>query len=191
MVCIMTKLFFDQFDSQVGVIGVLAAPAGVREVGWRLRPRGASIEPDEMVQRALGQLREYFAGQRREFTLPLDLPPLEPATLAVLEALRTVGVADSVKRVGGLDVEHDWDDRLTLEEQRLVSLARLLIAPPRFAVISHLGTGLGAAGVTRVLDALAAHGIGCIALGDGVLRHQDFDAVIEIHPDGTWTRTSP
>ena len=66
MVCIMTTLYFDQFDSQVGVIGVLAGPAGVREVGWRLNPRGASIEPDEMVQRALGQLREYFAGQRRE-----------------------------------------------------------------------------------------------------------------------------
>ena len=26
----MTMLFFDQFDSQVGVIGVLAGPAGVR-----------------------------------------------------------------------------------------------------------------------------------------------------------------
>src|SRR5687768_18036321 len=62
----MTMLFFDQFDSQVGVIGILAGPAGVREVGWRLDPRGASIEPDETVQMALGQLREYFAGQRRD-----------------------------------------------------------------------------------------------------------------------------
>ena len=34
IVCIMTMLFFDQFDSQVGVIGILAGPAGVREVGW-------------------------------------------------------------------------------------------------------------------------------------------------------------
>jgi methylated-DNA-[protein]-cysteine S-methyltransferase len=78
MVFIMTTIYFDQFDSQVGVIGVLAGPVGVREVGWRLDPRGASTEPDEMVQRALGQLREYFAGQRREFALPLDLPPMEP-----------------------------------------------------------------------------------------------------------------
>ena len=86
----MTTLFFDQFDSQVGVIGILAGPAGVREVGWRLRPEGASTEPVEIVQMALGQLREYFAGQRREFTLPLDLPPLEPVAMAVLEALMTV-----------------------------------------------------------------------------------------------------
>ena len=34
---------------------------------------------------------EYFAGQRREFALPLDLPQLEPVTEAVLRALRTVG----------------------------------------------------------------------------------------------------
>ncbi len=87
MGCIMTMLFFDQFDSQVGVIGVLAGPAGVREVGWRLRPQGASTEPDETVQMALGQLREYFAGQRRDFTLPLDLPPMEAVTRAVLQAL--------------------------------------------------------------------------------------------------------
>ena len=96
MVCIMTTLYFDQFDSQVGVIGVLAGPAGVREVGWRLDPRGASIEPDEMVQRALGQLREYFAGQRREFALHLDLPPMEPVTEAVLRALSTVSYGKTI-----------------------------------------------------------------------------------------------
>ena len=96
MVFTMTILFFDQFDSQVGVIGILAVPAVVREVGWRLDPRGASIEPDETVQMALGQLREYFAGQRRNFALPLDLPPLEAVSEAVLGALRTVGYGETI-----------------------------------------------------------------------------------------------
>ena len=71
-------------------------PGGVREVGWGLQPRGASIEPDEVVQMALGQLREYFAGQRREFTLPLDLPPIEPVSETVLQALRTVGYGRTI-----------------------------------------------------------------------------------------------
>ena len=83
-------LFFDQYDSQVGVLGVLAGPAGLRGLGWGLATRGASTEPDETVQQVVGQLREYFAGQREEFDVPLDLPRLEPATRAVLEALRTV-----------------------------------------------------------------------------------------------------
>ena len=66
-------------------------PGGVREVGWGLQPPGASIEPDEVVQMALGGCAntspgsvEYFAGQRREFTLPLDLPPIKPVSEAVL-----------------------------------------------------------------------------------------------------------
>ena len=48
--------FFDQYDTQVGVIGVLAGPAGLRATGWRLDARGASIEPDETVQQTIGQL---------------------------------------------------------------------------------------------------------------------------------------
>ena len=89
-------MFFDQYDTQVGVVGVLAGPAGVRRVGWRLNPEGASTEPDETVQAALGQLREYFAGQRRDFDLPLDWPQLEPTTAAVLRALMTVGYGETV-----------------------------------------------------------------------------------------------
>lgn len=92
----MADLFFDQYDSQVGVIGVLAGPAGVRATGWRLAARGAATDPDETVQAAMGQFREYFAGQRHDFDLPLDLPPLEPSTLAVLQAMRTVGYGEVV-----------------------------------------------------------------------------------------------
>jgi methylated-DNA-[protein]-cysteine S-methyltransferase len=97
MTAAVEGLYFDQFDSQVGVIGILAGPAGVRRTGWRMSTQGASPEPDETVQQALGQLREYFAGQRRTFDLPLDLPPLEPATLAVLTTLaETVGYGETV-----------------------------------------------------------------------------------------------
>ncbi len=90
------ELYFDQYDTQVGVVGVLAGPGGVRATGWRLDTQGASNEPDETVQQAIGQLREYFAGQRQEFDLILDLPDLEPATLAVLTALRRVPYGQTV-----------------------------------------------------------------------------------------------
>ncbi len=96
MVTIRRSLHFDQFTSQVGVIGVLGGPAGIRYTGWRLAAEGASIEPEETLQQAIGQLREYFAGQRMDFDLPLDWPPLEPATRKVLEALRTVRAGETV-----------------------------------------------------------------------------------------------
>lgn len=89
-------MYFDQFDSQVGVIGVLGGPAGIRATGWRLAASGASIEPDETVQVAIGQLREYFAGQRGDFDLPLDWPKLEPRTETVLRTLMTVSAGETV-----------------------------------------------------------------------------------------------
>jgi methylated-DNA-[protein]-cysteine S-methyltransferase len=92
----MDELFFDQYDTQVGVVGVLAGPAGLRRTGWRLDARGASIEPDETVQQTIGQLREYFAGQRRKFELPLNLPPLPSVTEAVLRALMTVEYGETI-----------------------------------------------------------------------------------------------
>ena len=92
----MDQLFFDQYDTQVGVIGVLAGPAGLRATGWRLDARGASIEPDETVQQTIGQLREYFAGQRRRFDLTLDLLPLPSSTEAVLRALMTVEYGETI-----------------------------------------------------------------------------------------------
>jgi|SRR5215211_5235201 len=90
------QLFFDRYDSQVGVLGILAGPAGLRATGWRLDPRGASMEPDETVQQTIGQLQEYFAGQRRDFDLPLNLPQLTPTTEAVLRALMTVKYGETI-----------------------------------------------------------------------------------------------
>ena len=92
----MSRLFFDQYDTQVGVVGVLGGPAGIRRTGWRLATEGASIEPDETVQQAIGQLREYFAGQRMDFALKLDWPPMEPTTRTVLETLQTVRAGQTV-----------------------------------------------------------------------------------------------
>ena len=89
-------LYHDAYDTQVGVVGILAGPAGLRRLGWGLDAGAASDEPDETVQLVLGQLREYFAGQRLDFDLPLDLPRLEPVTLAVLTALRGVCAGETV-----------------------------------------------------------------------------------------------
>lgn len=90
-------LSFGRCDSPVGVLGVLAGPAGVRSTGWRLSLPGASAEPDETVSQALSQLREYFAGRRREFDLPMDLPRLAPTTSTVLRTLADmVGYGETV-----------------------------------------------------------------------------------------------
>lgn len=93
----MTGLFFGSLDSPVGVVGVVAGPDGLRRLGWKMTPGQASAAPDASVELVLAQLREYFAGERTDFDLPLDLPQFEPTTSAILMTLyETVGYGETV-----------------------------------------------------------------------------------------------
>lgn len=83
-------------DTPVGNIGVIGGSAGILRVGWRLRTGAASAEPGDVVQTAIQQLQEYFAGARREFDLLLDLTTLEPTTRAVLTALQAIPYGTTV-----------------------------------------------------------------------------------------------
>lgn len=81
----------------VGTVDLVAGDAGLREVGWGLRSaRTASRAPHPTVQAAVDQLREYFAGERTDFDLPLDLARLDPTNAAVLTAMRTVGYGETI-----------------------------------------------------------------------------------------------
>ena len=91
--------------------------------------------------------------------------------------------------MGGLDVEHDWDDQLSLREQRLLEIARMLLAAPSCAVLTRLGANLGAALAGQAVDALAARGIGVLALENDVPDVTRFDAVVTIAADGSWAQT--
>ena len=66
--------------------------------GWAgaSTPVRRRASPTRPCSSCSGQLREYFGGQRGDFDLPLDLPPLEPTTLAVLTALRGVRGGETV-----------------------------------------------------------------------------------------------
>lgn len=91
-----SELSFGRYASPVGVLGVLAGPAGLRAVDWRLGRGAAAGEPDETVRQVLTQLAEYFAGHRRRFDLALDLPPMPPHTRAVLDAMASIGYGETV-----------------------------------------------------------------------------------------------
>ena len=67
----MTELFFDHSTAKSVSLASSPDPLAYR-VGWRIRPRGASTEPDETVQLALGQLRDTSPDSARLHKLPLD-----------------------------------------------------------------------------------------------------------------------
>jgi vitamin B12/bleomycin/antimicrobial peptide transport system ATP-binding/permease protein len=107
----------------------------------------------------------------------------------IWRALRTAGIETAVRRVGGLDVELAWDNQLSLQEQRLLEIARILLTTPSFIVLTRLDANLDAATAAQVRAALSAHGIGYLALENEAPAAAQFDAVVRIAADGSCTRS--
>jgi putative ATP-binding cassette transporter len=103
----------------------------------------------------------------------------------LLKGLDLEGV---LERVSGLDVERDWDDVLSLGEQRLLSVARIVLAAPSFVFLERPHATLGAAHAARVLSLLRERSITYLTLGDGGDRMDDHDFILELANDGgrTW-----
>ena len=63
-------------DSPVGPLVITATAVGVRGVAWvghrTVDDVDASGAADAVLDRALGELSEYFVGARRSFDVPVD-----------------------------------------------------------------------------------------------------------------------
>lgn len=96
-------------SSPVGPLAVGCTAAGLAQVRFRTSPRdrmraGLAAPPagtggarDGILAAARDQLAEYFAGQRKEFDLPIDWTGTSPAQRQVLDVLyRTAGYGETV-----------------------------------------------------------------------------------------------
>jgi len=72
----------------------------------------------------------------------------------IASSLHGLGLESVLERMGGLDVERDWDDALSLGEQQLLFVARVVLATPRF-VLERPRTALGSEQVDRILSLLS------------------------------------
>jgi len=105
----------------------------------------------------------------------------------IATVLHGLGLEPVLERTGGLDVERDWDDVLSLGEQQLFSVARVVLAAPRFAFLERPRTALGSEQTDRILSLLWERSITYLTLGDGGDSLGDYDAVLELANDGGWT----
>ena len=105
----------------------------------------------------------------------------------ILEVLHALGLESVIARAEHLDVEHDWDDLLSLGEQQQLAFARVALAAPRFALLDRPATLLGADAVARALALLAAHGITAITFAPDAQLASRHDVFVEVADDGTWT----
>jgi methylated-DNA-[protein]-cysteine S-methyltransferase len=99
----MTDLAWGTLSAPVGRLSVGCGQAGVSQIRWGYPPGGprpldaAAGPAAQQCSAALGQLGEYFAGQRRQFEVPVDwsgMSRLQRQVLGVL--LHTVGYGESL-----------------------------------------------------------------------------------------------
>jgi methylated-DNA-[protein]-cysteine S-methyltransferase len=92
----MTTTYTTTIDSPVGPLLLTSDGASLTRVLFDATPDPSwSAEPCPVLERAVTQLREYFAGERREFDLPLE-PAGTPFQLTVWSALREIPYARTI-----------------------------------------------------------------------------------------------
>ncbi len=101
-------------DSPVGDLRLIAGDRGLRAILWGAEDaaRIASLDDEDLVEgstpvldEAVAQLGEYFAGTRRHFDLPLDPlgTPFQQSAWMVLRTIpygKTISYAQQARRLG-------------------------------------------------------------------------------------------
>ncbi|MCC6847537.1 MAG: ABC transporter ATP-binding protein/permease [Deltaproteobacteria bacterium] len=109
-----------------------------------------------------------------------------PVDEEIRSALGVLGERGLFERTVEAQTEQDWERVLTLHEQQMLSVARVLVSHPKFAFVDDLGRIVGAERLPAVLNAFIERGITCIALGAMDEPRGDYDAVLELADGGAW-----
>jgi putative ATP-binding cassette transporter len=167
--------------SEVARVALLRAVAGLWGAG-----AGRIVRPplDEIL--FLPQRPYLPPGTLRELLLRTGKERVTPDE-RLLTAIHEFGLGAVLQRAGGLDAERDWPAELSLEEQQLVTLARLSLAGPCFAFLDRPGSTLGPLEVRRALHRLSAGSISYVTLGEATEAAGEYDTVLELEADGGWS----
>jgi len=167
--------------NHAGKVALLRATAEMWEHG-----SGRVVRPGPDAILFLPERPYLLPGTLREVLRPTgnERGITEEGMTAVLRGLRVDGV---LTRIGGFDVERDWAATFSLGEQQLLSVARVVLAAPRFVFMERPRATLGVSQADRVMSLLRERSISCLTLGDGDDRLEDYDFVLELADGGAWT----
>jgi putative ATP-binding cassette transporter len=110
--------------------------------------------------------------------------PGEPEMFEALQRLDLLGV---LERIGGIDVERDWEDLLSLGEQQRFSIARALLIAPDYVMLDRVETALDDDRIEEVIGILDRAGITYVAIARSENLAAHFDRILELGHDGAWT----
>lgn len=104
----------------------------------------------------------------------------------IITVLRQLKMESVANLYGGLHVEHDWENLLTLHEQAALAVARALLAEPEFVFMDRMSVAMNAREAGDVLGLFKQKGIGYLVLGGPDDDPGLFDLALTIERDGAW-----
>ena len=105
----------------------------------------------------------------------------------ITSALNDVGLGFIQERIGGLDTERDWSTVLSLGQQQLLAITRLIFLRPAFALLDRVTESLKPAQLREILRRFDENSITYITFAEDAESVELYDAVLEIDSDGGWT----
>lgn len=166
--------------SGCGKSSLLRAIAGLWNSGM-----GAIFRPDlsqilflpQKPYMILGTLRDQLAYPNNELNI---------SESEIEHALKTVNLPDLVERSGGLDVEEDWDDVLSLGEQQRLAFARIIINQPQYVILDEATSALDIGNEASLYQHLIQNNITFISVGHRPSLINYHDYVLEIKEQADW-----
>ena len=170
--------------NEAAKLALFRATAGIFDHG-----EGKIIRPSLDSIRFLPQRAYLYPGTLRELLLRSG----EEHTISderMLNTMRELGLGTVLARVGGLDVEQNWESTLSLGEEQLLAFTRLVLAKPEFAFLDRVYTALTPDQASQLLLMLSMCSISYIAMDEAGNMPQLYDAILEIGLDGSWKMNS-
>jgi len=171
-------------SSGCGKSSLLRALAGLWKTG-----SGRVVRPNLEEMMFLPQRPYMILGSLRDQLLyPNRTGELTDEEL--YQVLEQVNLEDLPERVGGLDVELNWDEVLSLGEQQRIAFARLLLVCPRYAILDEATSALDLANEEALYQQLQETKTTFISVGHRSSLLNYHQRVLELLGDSSWRLTS-
>ncbi|MBW4503080.1 MAG: ABC transporter ATP-binding protein/permease [Scytonema hyalinum WJT4-NPBG1] len=166
--------------SGCGKSSLLRAIAGLWNSGT-----GTIIRPNLSEMLFLPQRPYMILGTlRNQLIYPSTESQLEDEQLR--RVLQQVGLPNLAERFGGLDVEQDWSDVLSLGEQQRVAFARLFITRPRYAILDEATSALDIKNEENLYQHLVETGTTYISVGHRPTLVKYHHFLLDLLENGRW-----
>ena len=104
---------------------------------------------------------------------------------SILQVLAELKLESLIKGFG-LDKRHHWENDLPLCEQKLLVIARALIAKPGFVFLDRPGTSLNQQKLDWILGLFRQHAITYVTFEESGANLEHYDALLELETGGAW-----